>query len=140
MTWLLDTCVLSELVKPKPNGGLLSWIERCEETGFHLSVLTMGELAKGIARLSAGAKRARLQAWLDRDLAERFSGRILPVDQAVALRWGELQARAEKRGRPMPVIDGLIAATATVHSLAIVTRNGVDMAQSGVEIVDPWAE
>lgn len=138
MSYLLDTCVLSELVKPRPNAGLVTWIEGHEEVRFYLSVLSLGELTKGIARLPAGAKKTRLQAWLEQDLAQRFSGRVLPIDQAVAARWGELQARAEKRGRPMPVIDGLIAATAAVHSLAIITRNTDDLAQSGVETLDPW--
>lgn len=138
MSWLLDTCVLSELVKPKPDAGLVAWIEAGDETQFYLSVLTLGELAKGVARLAAGAKRNRLQAWLHRDLTERFAGRILPVDQTVATCWGELQARAEKRGRPMPVVDGLIAATAVSRDLTIVTRNGVDMEQSGASMLDPW--
>ena len=138
MSYLLDTCVLSELVKPRPNANLAKWIESREETRFYLSVLSFGELTKGITRLPAGAKQKRLQVWLDEDLAQRFSGRVMPIDQIVAAAWGELQARAEKRGRPMPVVDGLIAATAAVHSLAIVTRNTEDMAQSGVEILDPW--
>ena len=122
MNTLLDTCVLSDLVKPRPDKGLLAWMESQD----------------GISRLPAGAKRSRLQAWLERDLVKRFSGRILSVDAAVAARWGEIQARAEKLDRPMPVIDGLIAATAAVHSLAVVTRNGADMRQSGLEIIDPW--
>ena len=138
MNYLLDTCVLSELVKPRPDKGLLAWIEAQEETSLYLSALTLGELAKGISRLSAGAKRNRLQGWLEHDLARRFSGRILSIDAAVAARWGEMQAQAEKRGRPMPVIDSLIAATAAIHSLVIVTRNGDDMHQSGVEILNPW--
>lgn len=138
MSWLLDTCVLSELVKPKPDAGLVAWVESSDEVRLYISVLSLGELAKGIARLPAGAKRNRLQNWLDRDLSERFSGRVLPIDQATALRWGELQARAEKRGCPMPVVDGLIAATAVLHDLTIVTRNGDDMVQSGARILDPW--
>lgn len=138
MNTLLDTCVLSDLVKPRPDKGLLAWMESQDESSFRLSVLTLGELGKGISRLPAGAKRSRLQAWLERDLVKRFSGRILSVDAAVAARWGEIQARAEKLDRPMPVIDGLIAATAAVHSLAVVTRNGADMRQSGLEIIDPW--
>jgi predicted nucleic acid-binding protein len=140
VSWLLDTCVLSELVKPKPDAGLIAWIESSDEARLYISALTLGELAKGIARLPTGAKRNRVQAWLDRDLAERFSGRVLPIDQAVALRWGRLQAQAEKHGRPMPVVDGLIASTAVLHDLAIVTRNGDDMAQSGAVILDPWKE
>jgi len=123
---------------PRPDPGLVNWVEGHENEQFHISVLTLGEIAKGIARLPASAKRTRLQGWLDRDLSERFSGRILPIDQNVALRWAELQARAEKVGRPMPVIDGLIAASAAVNELTIVTRNGGDMAQSGVAIIDPW--
>lgn len=138
MNYLLDTCVLSELVKPRPDKGLVEWVGARDESSLHLSVLTLGELGKGIGRLPPGTKRNRLQAWLERDLIKRFSGRIFSVDAAIAARWGEMQAHAERLGRPMPVIDGLIAATAAVHSLAIVTRNGADMTQSGVEIIDPW--
>lgn len=139
MSWLLDTCVLSELVKPKPDAGLVAWVASSDEARLYVSALTLGDLAKGIARLPPGTKRNRLQTWLDRDLAERFSGRILSIDQSVAVRWGVLQALAEKAGRPMPVIDGLIAATAACHDLAVVTRNGGDMASSGIRILNPWS-
>ena len=96
------------------------------------------ELTDGIARLPADAKTTRLQVWLGQVLAQRYSGRVLPIDQIVAARCGELQARAEKRGSSMPVIDGA-AGTAAVHSLAIVTRNTDDMVRSGVEILHPWS-
>lgn len=140
MSWLLDTCVLSELVKPNPDDGLIEWINACDESRMYLSTLTLGELAKGIACRSTGAKRKRLQAWLDNDLARRFSGRILPIDLSIAVCWGELQAKAEQAGRPIPVVDGLIAATAIFHVLTVVTRNGNDMAPSGVSIHDPWGK
>ncbi len=137
--YLLDTCVLSELVKPAPDRGLIGWLEATDERRLYLSALTLGELAKGVARPASGERQRRLQTWLDEDLSRRFVGRILSVDRHVALRWGELQAQAERRGRPMPVIDALLAATAAVHALTVVTRNGGDMAESGVTTVNPWS-
>ena len=138
MSYLLDTCVLSEFQKPTPQATVVAWLRAQEEETFFLSVLTLGELQRGISRLPASRKRNRLQAWLDSDLRQRFEGRILPIDDAVALRWGGVQARVEARATPLPVMDGLIACTALTHDLAVVTRNGEDFARTGVEVVDPW--
>lgn len=112
--------------------------EQPEET-MHLSVLTLGEIRKGIARLPAGPKRKRLEHWLEHDLAERFSGRIIPVDAESADLWGRLQARAEGQGRTLPTLDSLLAATAMSRGLTLVTRNTADFSLTGAELLDPWA-
>ncbi len=139
MTYLLDTCVLSELAKPAPNKRVLEWLEGCEEESLYLSVLTVGEIQKGIARLAAGRRKNALQQWLDRDLLGRFSGRILPVDEETALTWGVAQAAAERRGTPVATVDGLIGATAVAHNLVVVTRNEADLKATGAQVLNPWS-
>ncbi len=138
MTWLLDTCIVSELVKPAPNASVLAWLEGCEEASLYLSVITLGELEKGIARLTDSRRRSRLRAWVHRDLAQRFEGRLLPIDAAVAVRWGKLAGESEARGQPLPVIDSLIAATGLAHDLTVVTRNVADFERSGAHCFNPW--
>jgi len=140
MSWLLDTCVVSELVKSRPAARVVAWIESCDEQSMFLSVITLGELEKGVAKLPASARRARLEGWIRRDLPDRFRGRILAVDEAVATRWGALAGVAERRGGALPVIDGLIAATGIAHDLIVVTRNTSDFARSGARYFDPWSE
>ncbi|HUP95191.1 MAG TPA: type II toxin-antitoxin system VapC family toxin [Burkholderiales bacterium] len=140
MSFLLDTSVVSELVKKLPNEGVLSWLSRQDEDSLYLSVLTLGELEKGISKLRASARRDRLRSWLSRDLAARFADRLLLVDVPVATRWGTLTGDAEKRGTPLPVIDSLIAATALEHGFSVVTRNVTDFERCGVACVDPWKE
>jgi len=140
LKYLLDTCLISELVKDKPDVGVLEWIEQQDEQALFLSVLTLGELQKGVSKLPDGRKKTQLLNWLDDDLQTRFTGRMLDVDATVATLWGRLQGEAERRGRRMPVIDSLLAATAHANKLAIVTRNGVDMAESGVEVINPWTK
>ncbi|HEX3729142.1 MAG TPA: type II toxin-antitoxin system VapC family toxin [Opitutaceae bacterium] len=139
MSWLLDTCVLSEPVQRNPSARVLAWLDQQEDEMLHVSVLALGEIRQGAARLPPGPRRRRLEQWLDRDLRTRFSGRILAVDGPVADRWGRLQAETEAKGRPMPSIDGLIAATALAHGLRVVTRNVDDFAASAVEIFNPWS-
>lgn len=138
MSFLLDTCVLSELVKREPEARLVEWVQSQPEERLYLSVLTLGELQKGIARLGGSKRKERLQRWFDEDLRQRFEGRLVGVTEHVALLWGRLQGRAERRGRSLPVLDGLIAATALSLDAAVVTRNVDDFESSGVEIVDPW--
>ena len=138
MTYLLDTPVVSELVRPEPNAGVTSWVEEQVEASLFLSVLTLGELAKGVARLPPSRRRERLASWLQQDIVARFEGRVLPVTAEVARRWGELDARALDAGTPLPAVDGLLAATALVHRLAVVTHNSRHFAPTGVEVVDPW--
>jgi predicted nucleic acid-binding protein len=136
--FLLDTNVISELIKAKPNGNVVRWIEETDESILFLSVLALGEIRKGIERLSLGRRRGRLESWLDVDLRARFQNRVLPIDSAIAERWGTLSAIAEGKGRPVPVIDGLLAATALHHDLMLVTRNDSDLAGTGVPTLNPW--
>jgi toxin FitB len=138
MNYLLDTCIVSELTRPKPYQPLIDWLEGCNEECLNLSVLTLGEIQKGVARLKDSAKKSRLQQWLDGDLRQRFSQRILPITDEIALAWGTMQGRAEDRGRPIPSIDGLLGATAIVHNLTIVTRNESDLAATGAAVFNPW--
>jgi len=136
--FLLDTDVLSELIKPKPDGSVLRWIDETDESILCLSVLTLGEIRNGIARLGRGARRGRLESWLQVDLRTRFQGRVLPIDEALADRWGTISATAAARGKPLPVVDGLIAATALHHNLTLVTRDSSDVDGTGVATVNPW--
>ena len=136
--FLLDTNCVSEMVRVKPEPRVLEWMEAAEETLLFLSVLTLGEIRKGLAALSHGRRRARLEAWLEVDLRDRFSGRILPVDEAVADRWGLLAAQARRNGVRLPIIDGLLAATALHHKLTVVSRNVSGFAAAQVRVLDPW--
>jgi predicted nucleic acid-binding protein len=137
MPYLIDTCALSEFTKPRPSTLVEAWFADLEDGTEYVSVLTFGEIEKGIARLKTTRQRAVLERWCSA-LRDRFGDRVLPVDDAVAREWGRMAARAELAGRPIPVVDGLIAATAIVHGLSVVTRNSSDMARTGAPIVDPW--
>lgn len=136
--FLLDTNVISELVRPKPEPRLISWIEATDENLLFLSVLTVGEIRKGISSLRDSRRRVALEAWLDSDLVLRFANRILSIDQAVADRWGRLAAQVAAAKSSLPVIDGLLAATAVHHNLTLVTRNTKDVAATGVPLFNPW--
>ena len=135
--FLLDTNVISELVRPRPEPKVKTWIDATNENLLYLSVLTLGEIRKGIMLLNNAPRRVALEAWLDSDLVLRFAGRILPIDQSVADRWGRLAALPGSRS-PVPVIDGLLAATALHHNLTLVTRNTKDVTRTGVPLFDPW--
>ena len=137
--FLLDTNVVFELVKPRPEAAVTRWIDATDENLLCLSVLTFGEIRKGIASLpDASSRRVSVETWLDHELALRFAGRILAIDQAVADRWGEITAKALAAKSPLPVIDGLLAATALRHNLTLVTRNTRDVALTGVSVFNPW--
>ena len=136
MSYLLDTNVLSELVRPRPAQAVLDWFAGVRDDALHLSVLTLGELRRGVERLPANNRREKLRLWLEQELPARFGPRVLPVDAAVADRWGRLSAEA---GRPVSAIDSLLAATALVHQLRLVTRNTSDFKFAPLEVVDPWA-
>lgn len=138
MRYLLDTCVLSEVVKKKPNGGVIGWLEAADELSIYLSVITFGELQKGISKLPESRRRKRLQAWVDEDLTERFSGRTLDVDRNVAGRWGEVSGRAERKGKRIPVLDGLLAATALEAGLTVVTENVQHFRHAECPVLNPW--
>lgn len=135
--FLLDTNVASEMVKPKPHPGVMQWISAVDEALVYFSVVTLGEIRKGIASRPEAARRAQLESWVNA-LVDRFSGRILPVDLAVADRWGHLAGRCKIRGVTLPVIDGLLAATALQYNLVFVTRNVKDVQGTGVDTLDPW--
>jgi toxin FitB len=138
MKYLLDTCIISELVKPKPDKRVVGWLLEQNELDLYLSVLTFGELHRGIERLPGSKKKDSLHAWVEKDLKERFLKRILDINIVIARVWGRIQGIAEKKGRTMPVIDSLIAATGLVYGLTVVTRNTTDMQQSGVGLFNPW--
>ena len=137
MSFLLDTNVVSEWVKPRPNPGLIRWIEAADEDRIFISVISLAELRYGVARLAAGKRRQRLDDWLRHELPLRFEGRILPVDLKVADAWGRTVSRSEESGRPMGAMDAFLAATAEVHRLTLVTRNVSDFA--GLKsVLNPW--
>jgi toxin FitB len=137
--FLLDTNIISELVKPKPQPKVVIWIDSVDENLLYLSVLTLGEIRKGIASLRDASRRVMLEAWLDSDLILRFAERILPIDHAVADRWGGIAAAAAAAKSPLPVIDGLLAATALDQNLTLVTRNTKEIAVTGVPVFNPWS-
>ncbi len=138
MSWLLDTCVICEPTRPRPSPRVLAWLAEQPEESLHLSVLTLGEIRKGAALLPAGPKRKTLERWLEHDLRDRFSGRILDVDPDIADRWGRMIASRETKGRPLPTLDSLIAATALSRGLVLVTRHTPGFAATGAELHDPW--
>ena len=138
MRYLLDTCVVSELVKPRPEPKVVRWIDAIEEGKLFLSVLTLGELEKGIAKLPDSPRRNLAREWLEQDLNERFARRILSVDGAVAVVWGRMQGEAESVGTKLPVIDSLLAATAQVHHLTLASRNVADFERCGAAVFNPW--
>jgi predicted nucleic acid-binding protein len=135
--FLLDTNCISEVVRLKPDPHVMAWIEAAEEGLLYLSVLTLGEIRKGLAALPQGKRRSRLETWLEVELQARFSGRILSIDAAVADRWG-LLAAAKIKGKPLSAIDGLLAATAIHHNLTIVSRNVGDFTNTQASVVNSW--
>lgn len=137
MSYLVDTNVLSELRRKAPDGRVLRWFAQRPAGTLYLSVLTLGELRKGITAMADGPRRLQLLDWLDTELPAFFAGRILAVDGAVADRWGRLVARA---GRPLPAIDSLLVATAVQHGLVLVTRNLRDVQGLGATVIDPWSD
>jgi toxin FitB len=138
MRYLLDTNVVSELVARQPSPRVIQWIDSLDPDSIYLSVITIGELRKGIEKLAVSQRKDMLYTWLNDDLLIRFSGRILILDIPVMLAWGELVGRLEQQGRPLPSLDSLIAAQAQVHNCTLATRNHGDFQATGVNIVNPW--
>ncbi len=138
MSWLLDTCVVSELIRPRPKASVASRVRERDENELFLSVITIGELEKGIAKLRASPKRIALEQWVRRELADRFRDRLLVIDSGVAALWGAMVGVSEARGRPLPVIDSLIAATSLQHDLTVVTRNMDGLERCGARCFNPW--
>jgi predicted nucleic acid-binding protein len=136
--YLLDTNVISEMVKLRPEAKVVSWVQTTSEELLYLSVLTIGEIRKGIDSLPRSNKRGLLESWLAKDLVLRFAGRILQVNLDIAERWGLISARAKMAGAPLAVIDGLMAATALHHNLTFVTRNTKDVRVAGISMLNPW--
>jgi predicted nucleic acid-binding protein len=136
--FLLDTNIVSELVRPRPDHRVTQWLDSTDEELLFLSVLTLGEIRKGITTLTDPARKTRLEAWLSGNLLARFEGRILPIDHAIADRWGQITGSLAAQGSPLAVIDGLLAATALHHNLTLVTRNTRDVARTRVGVFDPW--
>ncbi len=134
---LLDTCVVSELARAVPDARVLAWFDSVEEASLWLSVLTIGEIAKGAALLDPGPRRERIHAWLDA-LTTWFSPRLLAVDEVVARRWGVISAETRRAGQSRPPVDALLAATALAHGLRLATRNISDFSGMGAELVNPW--
>jgi predicted nucleic acid-binding protein len=138
MSFLLDTNVVSEWMKPRPNPGVIAWLAEVDEDRTFLSVITLTELRYGSERMAAGNRRKRLQEWLEEELPLRFEGRILPIDPSVADVCGTVVARSEAVGRRMEVMDAFIAATAEMHRLTVVTRNASDFQPIVRNVLNPW--
>jgi len=136
--YLLDTNCVSELVQVHPAKRVLDWIDAVDEAMLYLSVLTLGEIRKGVAGLAQGRRRTRLESWLEVELRARFAGRIVPVDAETADRWGFIAAEARRRGVAFPIIDGLLAATALQYNLTVISRNAGDFAAAQVPVLNPW--
>lgn len=140
MSYLLDTCVLSEFARKKPSTQVVRWLDAQPEEELQTSVVVLGELARGVAMLDDGSDKRRLAAWLHSDLRSRFAERALAVSAAVSLQWGQLSGDASRRGVTVSMADGLIGATAIVHSLTVVTRNVDDLTATGARVLNPWED
>jgi len=138
VNFLLDTNVVSEWTKPRPDAGVVTWLAEADEDRVFISVVTLAELRHGVERMAAGMRRDRLDTWLTQDIPRRFEARVLPVDVETADAWGHVMARGQAAGRPVGAMDGFIAATAERHGLTVVTRNVADFEGLAVELVNPW--
>jgi toxin FitB len=138
MKALLDTCVISELISKKPNPKVVEFVDSLDAEDVYLSVITIGEIVKGIERLPSSKRRSELQAWLNDDLLVRFEGNVVPLDIDIMAAWGRITARLESAGKTMPAIDSLIAATILDRKMTLVTRNVSDFEGTNAEIVNPW--
>ncbi len=139
MNFLLDTCIISEPKQKRPSEKVLEWLDAQDETKLHLSVLTVGEIKKGITRLESSRKKAELEKWLEQ-LRARFSRRILPLSEKTFLVWGKMYGEFERKGVVRPAFDSLLEATALEHDMIFVTRNVKNFHHSQVTILNPWAD
>jgi predicted nucleic acid-binding protein len=138
MKALLDTCVISELVSKKPNPSVVDFVDSLDPEDIYLSVITIGEIVKGIEKLPKSRRKTDLHNWLNDDLLIRFEGNIVALDTDVLIGWGMLTARLESAGNTMPAVDSLIAATALAKKMTLITRNVSDFEGTNVEIINPW--
>jgi len=136
--FLLDTNIPSELIRTRPDPRVRNWVYAKDEQSLYLSVVSIGELRRGLVLLPAGKRRTELVRWFENDLVPRFHGRILPVTHTIADRWGVLDGQCQLKGTPLNTADGMIAATALEHGLTLVTRNVEDFAGLGVVLLNPW--
>ena len=138
MNYLLDTNVISELTTNDPDSNVVAWLENIDQENIFLSVITIGELKKGIEKLAGSKRKKDLVSWLENDLLVRFGERIVPLDLPVMLLWGTMIAELEKAGTPLPAIDSLLAASAAQKGLTLVTRNIKDFEPAGIPLMNPW--
>ncbi len=139
MNFLLDTCIISEPKQKKPGKKVLEWLDAQDESKLYLSVLTIGEIKKGIARLESSRKKTELEKWLEK-LRARFSRRILPLSEKTFLVWGKMYGEFQRKGVVRPAFDSLLEATALEHDLIFVTRNVKNFRHSSVTILNPWED
>lgn len=138
MKYLLDTNVISELIAREPNPRVVQWINQVDPNMVYLSVITIGEIRKGVEKLAVSKRRQAIEEWLEADLLVRFEGRILEISVQTMLTWGELVGRLEKQGKPLDAVDSLIAAIALQGACVLVTRNESDFQGTGVSVLNPW--
>lgn len=138
MNYLLDTNVISELVKPIPNQNVLRWVDGVDEEKLYLSVITIGEIRKGVAGIQDPIRQKKISQWLEVELPNYFEDRILNINIKIADRWGQIQSK--NKAYTLPAIDGLIAATAKTHDLTLVTRNTKDFIHTSIQLINPWEE
>jgi toxin FitB len=138
VTYVLDTNVISEVVRPRPDANVINWLDETDEDRLYLSVVALAELRRGVELMPPGRRRNALTVWLTEDLPARFDGRVLPVDRTVADAWGTVMARARRAGVGLSSMDGFFAATADVHGFTLVTRNVSDFRALGISLLNPW--
>jgi toxin FitB len=138
VSYLLDTNVLSEWRKPRPDAGVIKWLLGVYEDDLHISAASIAELAHGVERLPQGKRREELGRWLEQDVVGRFGERIIGIDQRIASLWGRVVATRGSVGAPISVMDAFIAATALERELTLVTRNEQDFKSIGLTLINPW--
>jgi predicted nucleic acid-binding protein len=138
MNYLLDTCILSEFTRRQPDEKVIRWVDHIDEEKLFISVITIGEIQRGIERLPESHRKTELLVWMNDGVIERFDQRIVPLDTQTLLLWGSLTARMENAGHPMSIMDSLIAATALQNNLIIATRNIGDFIPGGLQVINPW--
>lgn len=138
MIFLLDTNVISEFGKPRPDANVLRWVSEIDEVRVFLSVVSIAEIRRGIELLPDGSRRDRLVNWLASDVSQRFEGRVLPVDERIAEAWGVMMARSQRIGVSLSTLDAFLAATSSVHEAILVTRNVCHFEQLGISVINPW--
>lgn len=138
MNYLLDTCVISEFTRRQPSQNVIGWMNSVDEEKLFISVITVGEIQRGIERLPNSHRKTELLVWMNNDLLQRFSARMIGIDAPTMFLWGSLIARLETAGQPMSVMDSLIAASALQNNLIAATRNITDFLPSGVQVINPW--